>query len=43
VRSFGGALPDDLADRLLTDGVDLFLSRYDAESIRLAGRRPGRD
>jgi TetR/AcrR family transcriptional regulator, mexJK operon transcriptional repressor len=43
VRSFGGALPDDLADRLLTDGVDLFLSRYGTESIRLAGRRPGRD
>lgn len=28
MRSFGGSLPGDLADRLLTDGVDLFLSRY---------------
>ncbi|MCG5212923.1 TetR/AcrR family transcriptional regulator [Streptosporangium sp. KLBMP 9127] len=28
VGSFGSALRQDLADRLITDGVDLFLSRY---------------
>ncbi|REE97411.1 TetR/AcrR family transcriptional regulator [Thermomonospora umbrina] len=28
VGSFGAALPEDLADRLVKDGVDMFLSRY---------------
>lgn len=30
VGSIGAGLPPDLVDRLITDGVDLFLSRYQA-------------
>ncbi|MGN9844338.1 TetR/AcrR family transcriptional regulator [Nonomuraea sp. H19] len=38
VGSFGAALREDLADQLITDGVDMFLSRYQHHP---APRTPG--